>query len=60
MNDIEREIEKLKMRKLELANKMSVTIDVDEREELQLEIDRLQAQIDTLERFRKKQSSPAG
>ena len=52
-SEIEREIEKLKMKKVELANRINLTRDFEEREELQREIDRIQAQIEILEKFNK-------
>jgi len=52
--DIDSEIEKLKLRKVELTSKMNVTTDFDEKEELKLDIQRIQQQIDTLEKFKKK------
>lgn len=52
--DIDSEIEKLKLRKVGLTSKMNVTTDFDEKEELKLDVQRIQQQIDTLEKFKKK------
>lgn len=46
------EIEKLKVKKVELVNKMNLTTDFDEKEELQREVERLQKQIDILEKLK--------
>jgi len=53
-NDIDREIEKLKLRKGELTNKLPIIDDFEEKEAIRLDIQRIQQQIDTLEKFRKK------
>lgn len=52
--DIDAEIGKLKARKLELTNKLNISDDFDEREELRLDMQRIQQQIETLEKFKKK------
>ena len=54
VGDLSSEIEKLKARRMELASKVNVTRDSDEKEELKMQIERLQKQIDMLERFYKK------
>ncbi len=51
MNEIETEIEKLKMKKIELVNKINITSDFEEKEELQAQVDQMQKQIETLEKF---------
>lgn len=52
--EIDLEIEKLKEKKIEIANKINLTSDFEEKEELQREIERIQAQIDILEKFKRK------
>jgi len=52
--DIDAEIQKLKVKKLELTNKLNVSDDFDEKEEIRNDIQRLQQQIETLEKFKKK------
>lgn len=51
--DIDREIEKMKMRKVELVSKLNLINNFDEKEELQNEIEIIQKQIDVLEKFKK-------
>jgi hypothetical protein len=53
-NDLNAEIEKLKLKKVELINKISLTTDFDEREELDKQMERIQKQIETLEKFKRK------
>lgn len=50
--EVNSEIERLKMKKVELTNRMNLATDFDEKEDLKSEIARLQAQIETLEKFR--------
>ena len=50
--DVQEEVERLKARKVELVNKMNLLQSFDEKEEMQNEIDRIQKQIETLEKFR--------
>ena len=50
--DVEAEVEKLRIKKIELANRLNLTNDYDEKEELRSDIERIQKQIDTLERFK--------
>lgn len=50
--DIEEEIEKLKLRKVELTNKMNLTTDYEEKEEIKQSIDNIQKQIDLLEKLK--------
>jgi SMC interacting uncharacterized protein involved in chromosome segregation len=45
------EVENLKLKKLELTNKMNLTSDFEEKEELESQIKILQNQIETLEKF---------
>ena len=52
--DIEEEIEKLKSRKIELTNRMNMTTSFDDKEDLKQDIGRITAQIELLEKFRKK------
>lgn len=51
MNDIEAEIEKLKMKKIELVNRINITSEFEEKEDLQTQVDQIQKQIETLEKF---------
>ncbi len=51
-NDIDKEIEKLKARKVEITNRMNLLTSFDEKEEMQEEIKSIQKQIDTLEKFK--------
>jgi len=50
-DDLASELEKLKSRRVELASRSNITRDGDEKEEIKLQIERLQKQIDTLEKF---------
>lgn len=50
--DIEGEIERLKLKKVELINKLNITDDYDEKEEIRADVERIESQIDTLEKFR--------
>lgn len=52
--DIDEEIEKLRARKVEIVNRINMTNDFDEREDLRMQIARIQQQIDALERFKRK------
>ena len=52
--DVDGEIEKLKMMKVEIANKMNLTTDYDEREEMRESIEKIQRQIEVLERVKGK------
>ncbi|MBI4010178.1 MAG: hypothetical protein HY361_03245 [Candidatus Aenigmarchaeota archaeon] len=54
LQDIDMEIEKLKFRKIELTNKLNIAYDFEEKEDIRLDIQRLQQQIDTLLKFKKK------
>ena len=49
--DLSYEIEKLKARRVELASKANIARDRDEKEELKMQIERLQKQIDMLEKY---------
>ncbi len=51
--DIDAEIERLKAKRIELASKISLTTDFEEKEQLQKDIDRIQAQISFLEKLKK-------
>lgn len=53
MDDIEEEIEKLKLRKIELTNRMNMTTSFDDKEDLKQDISRITAQIELLEKFKK-------
>jgi len=50
--DVEEEIEKLKTKKIEITNKMNLTTNFDEKEELGDELKRIQKQIEILEKLR--------
>ena len=52
--DIESEIEKLRLKKVELTNKLNIEYDFDEKEEIRKEVQSIQRQIDTLERYKKR------
>lgn len=49
--DINSAIEKLKERRVQLAGRANITKDADEKEELKQEVQRLQKQIETLEKY---------
>lgn len=51
MADLSSEIEKLKARRVDLACRINITRDPDEKEEMRLQVERLQKQIETLEKF---------
>ena len=53
-NDIDLEIDKLKVMRLELSNKMKIVQDFDEKDQLERQIKRIDGQIQTLEKFRVK------
>ena len=50
--DIEDEIERLKAKKLELTNKINLTSDFEEREDLRAQVKKIEEQIRTLEKFK--------
>jgi len=52
--DVDVEIEKLKAKRIEIANKINLTTDFDEKEELKRDIERIQNQINILEKFKRK------
>lgn len=54
IDDLASEIEKLKTRRVELASKANIAKDNDEKEEIKSQVERLQKQIDILEKFFKK------
>ena len=49
--DLNSQLDALKSKRVELATKVNMTKDPDERESLKEEINVLQKQIDTLEKF---------
>lgn len=51
--DIDKEIEKLKGKKVELTSRLNLINNFDEKEELQNEIEIIQKQIDVLEKFKR-------
>lgn len=54
IDDITEEIEKLRARKIELTSKMNLTVSFDDKEQFKEEIANINAQIDILEKFKKK------
>ena len=52
MNEIEKEIERLKMKKVELLGKMNMTHDFDEKAEYEKEIEKIDKQIKLLEKMK--------
>lgn len=52
--EIEEEVERLKAKKLEFMAKSNLTNDFNQREEYELEIKKIQDQIATLEKLRRK------
>lgn len=52
MNDIENEIERLKMKKVEITNKLNLAEYIDEKEEYTKQLEIVQKQIEILERMR--------
>jgi hypothetical protein len=52
--EFDKEIERLKIIKTEISNKMSLTNDFNERDKLQEELARVNSQIRMLEIFKKK------
>lgn len=53
-DDVEMEIEKMRVRIVELTNRVNLVSDYDEKENMKSEIERIQKQISTLERLPKK------
>lgn len=53
MPDIDDEIERLKMRKVELTHRLNTAEYVDEKEDCKRDIEIIQKQIDILERMKK-------
>jgi hypothetical protein len=51
-SELEDEIGRLKARKMEIVNKINLVSSFDEKEEMQNEVNRIQRQIDTLEKFK--------
>ena len=51
---MEEEIERLKAMQRSLKNKIKITTDFDEKEMMQDQVNNLQQQIETLERFKGK------
>jgi hypothetical protein len=52
--DVEREIERLKVKKTELATKINMTTDFNEREKLEEELSIISSQMKTLEKLKSK------
>jgi hypothetical protein len=52
--DAEREIEKLKLKKTELTNKINLTNDFDEKEILERQLSAISSQIKLLEKLKGK------
>ena len=53
-NDIDREIERLKQRKTEIATKISLTTDFNSKEDLEQQLSMIAGQIKTLEIYKKR------
>lgn len=53
LDDITEEIEKLKLKKVEITNKMNMAVSFDEKEDFKQDISRINAQIEILEKFKK-------
>ena len=51
-NDVNEEIDRLKARKVELSQRMNTSTSFDDKDELKEEIERLNAQIAMLEKFK--------
>jgi hypothetical protein len=52
MSDIDDEIERLKMKKVEITHRLNMSEFVDEKEEYTKEVEIIQRQIDILERLK--------
>lgn len=52
MSDIDNEIERLKMKKVEITHKLNMSEFVDEKEEYTKELETIQRQIEILERMK--------
>jgi len=52
--DVEREIEKLKLKKSEVTNKINLTNDFDEKETLEKQLSAINSQIKLLEKLKGK------
>ncbi len=50
--DIDEEIEKLKVRRIEITNRMNTTTSFDDKESLKSDIDRINKQIGILEKMK--------
>jgi hypothetical protein len=51
MKSLQEEIERLRLKKLELLSKLNLTYDFDEREEYEKEIEKIDEQIKLLEKL---------
>ncbi len=54
INNVDDEIDKLKVKKIELTNRMNTIIGFDDKELLKQEIGRIDNQISILEKYKKK------
>jgi len=52
--DVEKEVEKLKLKRTELASKISIITDFDEKEKLEIELANINSQIRLLDKLRGK------
>jgi hypothetical protein len=52
--DVEKEIDKLKLKRTELASRISLVTDFDEKEKLEMELANINSQIRLLEKLRGK------
>jgi hypothetical protein len=53
-NEVDAEIEKLKVKKVELTSKLNLVEEFEEKEQIEDEIARIQRQIDILEKLKSK------
>jgi len=51
--DVEMEIEKLKVRRLEMTNRMNMTTSFDDKDEMKEDINGINRQIEILEKLKK-------
>lgn len=54
MSDVEDEIERLKMKKVEITHRINMSEFVDEKEEYMKDLELIQRQIDILEKLKMK------
>jgi archaellum component FlaC len=54
MNELDKEIERLKIKQAELSGKLSFVNDFELKEKLELQLSSINSQIKTLENFKKR------